>query len=113
DVAYGLAHSSAETAIDDRARIFAQAGGRQAAALELFACERADDQPPRPFERRHSCAQRNATKDASELHTGTFGCFSSTSPTTIQRAGLLSSPTALRAAIPSEEMTTRWCIPAP
>src|ERR1019366_1330840 len=31
----------------------------------------------------------------------------------IQRTGLLSSPTALRAAMPSEEMITRWCMAAP
>src|SRR6266567_2372137 len=38
---------------------------------------------------------------------------SSTTPMTIQRTGLFSSPTALRAAEPSLEITTRWCRPAP
>jgi len=32
---------------------------------------------------------------------------------TIQRTGLFSSPTMLRAAEPSLEITTRWCNPAP
>ena len=47
------------------------------------------------------------------FHTGTPGSFSSTTPIIIQRAGLLESPTAPRAAEPSLEITTRWCIPAP
>ena len=41
------------------------------------------------------------------FHTITPGFFSSTMPTTSQRAGLFWSPTALRAAEPSEEITTR------
>ena len=46
-------------------------------------------------------------------HTGIPGSFSSTMPMIIHRAGLLGSFTAWRAAEPSDDITTRWCIPAP
>src|ERR1019366_2345125 len=82
-------------------------------ARVLFAAERADDEKTSALEQIHRLAQRDATNDGSQFQILFPGSDSSTMPMINQRTGLLSTPTALRAAIPSVEITTCWCIPAP
>src|ERR1035437_10086190 len=108
-----IAHAAADVVINDEARIRAHACRSVESARRLFAAERADDEETSALEQIHRLAQRDATDDGSQFQILTPGSDSSTRPTTSQRTGLLSTPTALRAAIPSDEIITCWCMPAP
>jgi len=101
-----VAHAAADSIVNYQARVFAHAARRIEARLKLFAAERAHDEKPPAFERFHRFRQRHATDDCTELHILTPGSDSSTTPITNQRTGLFWSPTALRAALPSDEITT-------
>ena len=107
DVSNRLAHTTANRVVNNQARICAQTGRRLATLLVMLARERAHDQEPPANQLRVQLAERDTTDDGTEFQTGTPGSFSSTTPMTSHRAGLFSSPTTLRAADPSDEITTR------
>src|SRR5262249_38743999 len=113
DVANHLPHAATDVVINHETRILAQARCCVQTRRVLLAAERTHHKKPPALQRRNTAAQSDATNDRAESHTRTPGSRSSTTPMTSQRTGLFSSPTALRAAAPSDEITTCWCIPAP
>ena len=64
DKSDGLADTAAQIVVHHQARVFAQAGRRLGAVLEMLARERADDQPARADERGHGLAERHAANDS-------------------------------------------------
>src|ERR1039457_1398322 len=137
-----VAHAAANVIIHDETGVDAHAWLGIKAGDVLLAAQWTDDQEASALEHIHRLAQRDPTDDSSEFHfrrTGVTpvsfyflkfqlesgatpelrfqilfpGSDSSTMPTISQRTGLFSTPTALRAAMPSDEITTCWCMPAP
>jgi hypothetical protein len=88
----GLAHASAQIVVHHQAWFRAD-DWKLVILLKLFADEWADDQPARATQRFHGFAEGDSANDGSQLSRSAPGSFSSAIPMTIQRAGLLGSPT--------------------